>query len=276
MPGRTTWHEIRRPLHHLIVLGCIIGGVAHAQQPAARPAAPNAAFTIDAQVALASLVSLGDGHLQKMADFLEVLAASDAARSADWSRIGAPLADVARRNVAALVWFALPDGSYWTVGGGKATGNLASRAYFSRLLAGHVVFGDLVVSTATRKSVAIVAVPVRAAGGAVIGVLGSSIYLDSLSVRLAREMNLPDDITFYSIDAQPIGALNRNVDLIFTEPLTLGADLSRAIREMMSREAGVVSYDFMNGRRTVVYRKSPRSGWWYAVGLVKRGGGPPR
>jgi hypothetical protein len=275
MPGLTRCYKLHRPLSRLLVLGCIVGGVVRAQQPVARPAAsPNAAFTVDATVALASLISLSDGHLQKMADFLDGLAASDAARSADWSRISVPLADVARHNVPALVWFALPDGSYWTVGSGKATGNLAGRAYFSRLLAGHAVFGDLVVSTATKKSVAIVAVPVRGTGGAVVGVLGSSIYLDSLSVRLAREMNLPDDITFYSIDAQPIGALNRNVDLIFTEPLALGPDLSRAIRQMMSRDEGVVSYDFMNGRRTVVYRKSPRSGWWYAVGLVK--GGPPR
>ena len=276
MPGLTKRYKGTRPLTRLIALGCIIGGAAHAQQPAGRSlaATPNAAFTIDAKVALASLMSLSDGHLQKMGDFLEMFAASEAARSADWSRIREPLADVARHNVAALVWFALPDGSYWTVGGGKATGNLAGRTYFPRLLSGHTVFGDLVVSTATRKSAAIVAVPVRAAGGAVVGVLGSSIYLDSLSVRLAREMNLPEDITFYSIDAQPIGALNRNVDLIFTEPLKLGADLSRAIREMMSREEGVVSYEFLNSQRTVVYRKSPRSGWWYAVGLVK--GGTPR
>ena len=271
----TKWYHFHRPLSRLVVLGCIIGGVAHAQRPAARPAAaaPNAAFAIDAKVGLASLISLSDGHLQKMADVLEVLAASEAARSADWSRISGPLADAARRNVAALVWFALPDGSYWTVGSGKAAGNLASRAYFPKLLTGHTVFGDLVVSTATKKSAAIVAVPVRASGGAIVGVLGSSIFLDSLSVRLAREMNLPDDITFYSIDAQPIGALNRNVDLIFAEPLKLGADLSRAIRQMMSREDGVVSYEFLNGRRTVVYRKSPRTGWWYALGIMK--GGPP-
>lgn len=263
-----TRRSLSRSLACLVALGGM--SVADAQQPPpkASPASPNATVTVDGRVALASLISLGDGHLRKLADFLHVLAASDAARSGNWTRVRGPLADVAQRNVPATLWFALPDGSYWTVTGGRATETLATRAYFPKVIAGHTVIGDLVVSKSSGKSVAIVAVPVRDAGGTVIGALGSSVYLDSLSLRLAREMNLPDNVIFYSIDSQPIGALNRDVKLIFTEPLKLGPDLSRAIREIMASEEGVTSYEFLNTRRTVLFRKSALTGWRYALGLA--------
>ena len=272
MSDLTTRARRTSPLACLIaVVGCASAGIAPAQQDTRRPPAPPAdsSVTIDGRVGLASLIALGDGHLQQVADFLEVVAASDAGRSADWQRIRGPLADVARHSVPAVLWFALPDGSYWTADGERATGNLASRAYFPTALAGRRVIGDLVVSRATNKSVAIVAVPLRGADGAVRGVLGASVYLDSLSLRIAREMDLPPHVIFYSIDAQPLGGLNGNVSLIFAEPLKLGADLSRAIRQMMATERGVVSYEFLNTYRTMLYRKSAVTGWWYAFGVAR-------
>lgn len=226
-------------------------------------------FAVDGRVALASLMSLSDGHLLRMAGFLEVLARGEA-RSGEWSRVRASLAEVARHNVAAVLWFALPDGSYWTATEGRVAGNLAERAYFPRLLAGEAVTGALVVSRSTGRSVAIVAVPVRGADGRVIGALGSSIHLDSLSLQLAREMRLPEDVIFYAIDSTPLGALNRDPGLIFTEPLTLGADLARAMREMLAGEEGIVTYRFRNSVRTVLYRRSPVTQWWYGLGLVRR------
>jgi hypothetical protein len=38
-------------------------------------------FDVNVDIALSSLVSLGDGHLQKMADSLHILATSEAAQS---------------------------------------------------------------------------------------------------------------------------------------------------------------------------------------------------
>lgn len=111
-------------------------------------------------VALASLMSLSDGHLQKMADSLQLLGLSDVAHSADWEQIEDPLAEVAKRNVPALNWFALPDGSYWSVQHGKENTNLSTRAYFPKVLSGQTVIGDLIVSKATGNAIAIVAVPV--------------------------------------------------------------------------------------------------------------------
>jgi hypothetical protein len=226
-------------------------------------------FAVGGRVALASLVALGDGHLQQIAGHFEVLASSDAARSGDWERIRGPLGAVAERNVASLMWFARSDGVYWSLQGGAVAGNLSDRRYWPRLMAGETVIGELVASRATGKSSAIVAVPVRDAGGSVVGAVGSSVYLDSLSLRIKREIDLQPDQIFFSVDATPLGALQDDPEQIFLDPYALNEpELERAIREMLTREEGVVNYRFRGTRRTVLYRKSPVSGWWYAFGHV--------
>ncbi|HSQ32265.1 MAG TPA: hypothetical protein VLN49_20560 [Gemmatimonadaceae bacterium] len=220
-------------------------------------------------MALATLMALSDGHLQQIVAQFEVLANTNEARSADWELIRAPLSVVARNSVPALMWFALPDGSYWSVPGGQAAGNLSDRQYWPRLTSGRTVIGDLVASKATGKSSAIVAVPVRSADGTIVGFFGSSVYLDSLSLILKRELDLQPDQIFFSIDATPIGALQDDPAQIFLDPYALGEpELERAITEMLARNEGVVTYRFRGKRRTVLYRKSAVTGWWYAFGHV--------
>lgn len=226
-------------------------------------------FVVDGQLALASLMALSDGHLQQIEDHFGMLASTDEARSGDWERVREPLGAVERLNVRALLWFALPDGSYWTVPGGIADGNLADRPYWPHLMAGQTVLGDLVASRATGRSSAIVAVPVRGTDGEIVGVLGSSVYLDSLSARIREEIDLQPDQIFFSIDATPIGALQDDPEQIFLHPYELDEpELEDAIHEMLARDEGVVNYRFRGRRRTVLYRRSDVSGWWYAFGRV--------
>ncbi len=234
-------------------------------QPAAQNASP---FLVRGEIALSSLQALGDGHLRKMGDALQMLAETPEARSASWERIRPLLETLAERNVDALVWFARPDGSYRAVGGGKEPGNLASRPYFPTLLQGKPVLGALVVSKATGKSSAIVASPIRGADGRVVGVLGSSIYLDRLSARLKQEMGLGSGEIFYSFDKAPIIALNWDPALILLDPLKLEPAVTRAFEEMLGRTEGVVRYEFRDTVRTVLYRRSPVTGWWYAFGVL--------
>ena len=224
-------------------------------------------FTVEGRVALASLMSLSDSHLQEIAGHFQVVAASEDLRSTDWQRIRPRLAAVDQVSMPGLFWYPLADGSYWSVAQGKAAGSLSDRPYWPRLMAGNVVLGDLVASKATGKSSAIVAVPVRDATGAITGVLGSSVYLDSLSLRLKREIDLQPDQIFFSVDATPIGALQDDPEQIFLDPYALNEpELEQAIREMLTRQQGVVNYRFRGKRRTVLYQKSQVSGWWYAFG----------
>jgi hypothetical protein len=234
---------------------------------------PTQRLTVPMDVALASLMYLSDGYLRSVADAFAALAACDEARTAEWEVIRPPLAVVADANadIVALVWFALPDGSYWSVEEGKAAGNLSTREYFPRVLAGETVIGPLVISNATGKASAIVAVPVRAQTGEVVGVLGASVDLAKLSALLNEQMALRDGMIFYSFDAEPLVALNWDPTLVFLDPFSLGPEIRAAFEEMLSHDQGVVRYTFRGQVRTVVYRRSPVTGWWYAFGLVGPG-----
>ena len=227
-------------------------------------------FAVNGRIALNSLMALSDGHLDQLTDLLRLLAATDAARSGSWQRIRAPLADVAAMSVPAVLWYARPDGRYWTVQQGLVAGNLSGRAYFPRVLRGEIVCGDLVVSTSTKRNTAIIAVPVRSRDNAVTGVLGASVQLDSLGELLKEEMGgLEERLIFFAIDATPIGALNSDPSLIFTEPMKLGDEgMKAAFTEMLTRDEGTVAYTFRGHRRTVLYRKSGMTGWRYGLGLV--------
>ena len=248
-----------------------LGGAMLLTTSLARAQVRTPAFPVDGQLAVHSVMSLSDAHLRKMADILAILATTDDARSANWERIRAPLAQAASVNVPAALWFALPDGSYWTVERGRADSSLSNRPYFSRLLAGRNVIGDLVVSRSTNRNTAIIAVPVRGRDGSVVGVLGSSVHLDSLTAIVSKEIGgLDPSHIFYAIGSGGLGALNSDPRLIFTEPMKLGDEgMRRAFSEMLSGRDGMVTYTFRGSQRTVLYRKSDVSGWWYGFGVVE-------
>jgi hypothetical protein len=247
------------------------GPVRAEERPAMATPSSETAFTVDGKFALHLLMSLSDTYLQETADLLTLLAATDAVRSAEWEQVRDALAIAGRMTVPAVHWFARPDGTYWTLEAGLAKGNLAGRDYFPRVLAGQTVIGELVVSLSAKRNTAIVAVPVRGRDGSVVGALGASIYLDSLSTLLGEGMaGQQDGLLFYAIDEAGLGALHSDLSLIFTEPLKLGdADMQRSFREMLSQPEGTVTYSFRGKQRTVTFRKSPVTGWCYGIGVVK-------
>ena len=264
---KTTW---RAGSLSILIAACLTMAAPMGVAEERSRAGEEEAFSVGSDVALSSLISLSDGHIQELADSLYIVAATDAARSGDWEQIRPYLAAVSERSVAALNWFALPDGSYWSVQNGREDGNLAARDYFPQVLAGNAVTGDLVVSRATGKPVAIVAVPIERFDGSVIGVLGSSVYLDQLSAQIGREMGLSETEIFYSFDETPIVALAYDSDLVFFEPLEAGdRELATAFMTMLQSDSGTVTYTFRGRERTVVYRRSDVTGWWYAFGIVE-------
>jgi hypothetical protein len=267
-------HTVFRLLGVLAVGGAVTLGprLATAQERPATAEDTAPAFAIDGRIALHSLMSLSDAHLQKLADVLAILAKTESVRTGEWKNIRESLSEASRVNVPAAFWFASPTGSYWSLTQGRVEAKLTDRPYFSRVLAGQTVIGDLVVSRSTNRNTAIVAVPVRGRNNTVVGLLGASVYLDSLSVLIRHEMGgLTEGLIFFAIDSAPLGALNSDPSLIFTEPMKLGDEgMQQAFKEMLSDVSGVVTYDFHGARRTVLYRKSPVTGWWYGFGAARR------
>ena len=194
---------------------------------------------MDIKMGVSALVALADGHITSYVNSMETLAMTQEVQSGDWEEMVGLLFKVERAQVQGLIWFVLPDGSYFTVESGKTNQNLSDRAYFPGLMAGNEVLGDLVISKATGKRSLIAAVPVKREAE-VIGGVGASIFLDDLSTTLAEELELPDDMVFYATTAEGKVALHSDTELILAE----NPDLPKH----------------------VVSETSPLTGWRFALG----------
>jgi methyl-accepting chemotaxis protein len=249
-----------RSLAAFLALALLLCAGASAQQ---------APFDVDGSVALASLVSLADNHLRTMVDTLETIAATPEAASGDWAQIKAPLEEAASVNVPAVLYYGRADGTYWTTDRGKQSATLSDRPYFQRALAGQRTVGDLVTSKSTGKAVAVVVVPVVGKNGAVTGLLGGSIYLDKLSTLLATEMHVGPGMLFWAIDPQGKIALHSDTSNIFAEPGKMSPELQRVMADMLAHDRGTDTYTFRGQKRTVIYEKSPLTGWRYGFGVTR-------
>ncbi|HTA40071.1 MAG TPA: cache domain-containing protein [Candidatus Acidoferrales bacterium] len=225
------------------------------------------AFTVDASVVLASLMSLTDNHLKTMAGSLDTVAATPAAQSGDWSQIEPELRKAASLNVAAIVYYINANGAYWTISGGKQPTTVADRPYFIRAMRGERPIGDLLASRSTGKAVAVVAVPVTGKDGKINGVLGASIYLDQLSVLLADEMRIQPGMVFWALDPRGTIAVHSDASNVFVQPLKTPA-LKAVTERMLAAQSGVETYTYKGAKRTVLFRKSALTGWTFGFGIV--------
>lgn len=239
------------------------------------PSAPYAeeaqsSFQLDATVALSGCEALVESQLEWALVGLRALASTDEATSRDWSRMKALLAKLGEGiPEEAAIWFARPDGSYFTVEKDLTDQNLKDRSYFPALMAGSDVEGDLVVSKSTGKKSIIVATPVKN-GGAVVGALGISIGAERLAQMVDEKLRLPSDVVFYALDAKGQTALHRETKLMFEFPSEMGSpSLSSAVETMLAEPEGSVRYSFDGKEKVAVFRASKATGWVFVVGRAQ-------
>lgn len=232
------------------------------------------ADTAELRLFLNSFASLAEGHIDMVLHSLKVVSSTDEARSGQWEKMKGVLAEFKTDRIkASAVWFMLPDGSYYIAGRGLTDQNLSDRPYYPRLMAGGEITGDLVISRSTGKRSAVVAVPIKR-DGKIIGALGTSLDLEEISRMLDKEMGLPETMFFYALDQRGQTSLHRTSALLLAYPSDMGSrSLTKTVGEMLARPEGMVTYDFY-GERTVVYRKSPLTGWVFAIGIVTGRPGP--
>lgn len=230
--------------------------------------AAEGSFMLDARVTLRAYTALVESHFEGVLDGAQTLAATSDAKSGDWARIKGPLSIYARGvPTVAAVWFARPNGSYYTLKKGLTGQNVKDRAYFSHLMSGEDVEGDLVVSRSTGRKSVVIAAPIKK-NGKIIGAFGVSISVEKLAAMIDARLELPADIVFYALDAEGRTALHRDSKLMFEFPSEMGsATLSGAVKEMLSKPEGVVHYRFRGSTRVVVFERSKLTGWVFALGL---------
>ncbi len=231
--------------------------------------------TAELRLLLNSFAALGEGHIERVLRSLELMTATEEARSGEWEKMKGMLAEFERSGIkAAVVWFERPDGSSYSVEKGLSGLNTSNRPYFPRLMAGEEIIGDLLLSASTGKRSVIVAVPIKK-NGKVIGALGASLSAEDISRMLDEKMGLPGTMFFYALDQKGQAALHKVSALLFAYPSDMGSkSLTKTVGEMLAKPEGVVTYDFY-GERRVVFKKAPLTGWVYAVGIVTGKPGQP-
>lgn len=192
------------------------------------------------EMEVSSLVALADIYIESYINSLEPLAITQEVKSGQWETIMGLLEKVNSNQAGALLWFVLPNGSYYTVELGMTDQNLSDRDYFPGLMAGNEVLGSLVYSKATGKTSIIAAVPV-VKEEEVIGALGASIFLDDLSTILAAVLDLPYDMVFGATDNEGTVALHSDTELIFDQNPDIPHD--------------------------AVFKTSPLTGWRFFLGF---------
>lgn len=236
--------------------------------PSGREASGSSA--LDARLVLRGYEATVEEHLRGVLNGLKALAATEEAMSGDWEHLKGPLARYAESvKGTAAVWFAEPDGSYFTVEKGRTGKSLRDRAYFAGLMHGRDVEGSLIVSKSTGARAVIVATPVMK-DGHVTGALGASLSAVKLARRVNEQIAFPDDVVFYALDDRGRTALHKDSSLIFEFPSDIGDEsLKEAVHRMLSEPQGSVHYTFRGERRSVIFRKSGSTGWVFALGTTR-------
>lgn len=223
---------------------------------------------LDAQVALNGLQALTEWRLRAVARMLTLVAASPEAQTGRWESLSAPLRTLAETGILAnAVWFARPDGSYYTLEAGLTGQSLSDRPYFPDLMAGRRVMGTLVVSRSTGKRSVIIAEPIKKEGR-LVGAVGVSYSVDALSKEIDEALRLPARVVFYALDPAGQTALHRDPALMFAYPSDLGdQSLRQAVATMRAKERGAVDYSFRGAQKRVLFQRSNALGWIFAMGF---------
>ena len=191
------------------------------------------AVQVSGEVGVSSAVALAEARIDGVVSSMDVMAVTDEVVSAEWDSMVNILTEFEETSIPLVAWFALPDGSYYTVDAGKVSANISDRAYFPKVMAGETVIGDLVVSKSTGRDVMVAVVPVMR-GGDVIGALGVSVYLDELSQLIADDMELPDDMVLYAVNGDGLIALHTDANLIMEDSSALGGGPEQAVSKVSS------------------------------------------
>ncbi|MBN2734266.1 MAG: transporter substrate-binding domain-containing protein [Methanomicrobiaceae archaeon] len=216
-----------------------------------------------AEQALNTMSAETDSLFRAVLRTYEVMAAAEDAHSGEWEKIRPLLAVLEENEPDARTWYALTDGSYYTVVDGLTSANLMDRKYFPGVVAGDESVGAVVVSHSTGKNTGIVAVPIMI-NGDVAGVLGASLYLDTLTDKLRDE--IPEPFIFYAIDNERTFAIHSDKGKISQE---ISEDTEEsfklAVEKIYAQKSGTVEYYDGGIKYTAVFKSSELTGWHFVI-----------
>jgi len=167
--------------------------------------------------------------------------------------------------------YADTNGNYLTSMGGR--GNIATRDYFMRVMAGEpVVVSEGLVSKSTGKNTAYIAVPIKSGDGKTIGICASVVFLDSLSDIVAKDQFGQSYIAI--LDSKLIAIAHPNKEYVMTlnlsDPDAAGfVGLKAGSEKMKAGEAGFQSYrDGQGALKYAVFAPIPGTNGWTSMMVI--------
>lgn len=232
----------------------------------AQPApVPQSSSEQDAQSLLSAFMSYTDLRIRSVQQGLEILASTSEAGSGKWEKMKELLSGYQNSDVGFIVWYARPDGSFYTVDKGLMDVKASDRSYFPDLMAGKKIIGPLVISKSTSQRSTVIAVPIQK-DGKVVGAIGASLFLDQLAEQINSVLVLRTDGTFFALAPNGVATLHRKTERHFLDPRELGSEtLKKAMNQMLSSSSGEVTYEFDNTTKKAIYRTSPLTQWRFAI-----------
>lgn len=234
-------------------------------------AAETVSFNVAASVALKSYQGLVEDHLSGILRTERAVAMSSDAKSGRWDLIK-PILDRLGKDTrtASAVWFALPDGKYFTTEKGVIDQNLKDRSYFSRLMDGKDVIGELVISKSTGLRSIIVAAPVMV-DGKVVAAIGVSIGANLLAQFVDENTAMSEDMYYYALNSDTKISMHRYIDRIFRHPSDIGDEaLGEAFSSVLSKDMGVFPYELNGEKISSIFQKSQVTGWHFFLAKKSR------
>jgi hypothetical protein len=153
------------------------------------------------QAALTAARDLSDGQMQDTLDALTALSQTTAVQSLNWSTMQPLLATLQNGTDSAEVWYALPNGMYYTASGGLMGCTLSTQGYFAKVLAGDPVAGVVVPGPQPGSQAVVVAVPILDAEDNPNGLLQMSHYVDWIKTWLGSHIACPAGMQIQVLDA---------------------------------------------------------------------------
>ena len=187
-------------------------------------------------------------------------------QTGDWEFIKAALIKSEMERTKSLYWYSLPDGSYYTSEKDKVEANLSSREYFPALLEGKDVVGYPVIGKTSGKKSIVLAVPIIV-NEEVVGILGTSVFLDEFWDLLKDKIQIPPNYDFYAVNSEGITIFDLEtkdhlLDKVLEQPVPT---LVNAIKEIIVSDEGELNYKWNDKRKIAVYLKSSISDWRYVL-----------
>lgn len=217
---------------------------------------------------LSAFMALVERRLVTVRESLRTMVVTEEVKSGDWEKMKGLFAALQGNDPGLIYWYVKPDGSYWTSEAGKTGKNLSDRPYFPGLMRGEEVMGPLVVSKSTGRPSVIAAVPIKEEDNIAAGV-GASVFLDNLNYEVKKAIDFPENVIWFALAPDGRSPLVHIKELIMNSPLEQDSPtLQAATREMLKKESGMVTYEFLGNIRYVIYKTSPLTGWRFVVGIV--------